>query len=246
MSWNLIPPDLTSSRHVELLLSVNATIQTVDSLSSTDQLLSRGPFSHISPSPNGKSLALLTSAGLLWVVSSDFQRHMAEFNTTTAGAMDGEKVLQVEWCGNDAILVVWETMAILVGPFGDVLRYYYGGSLFAITEQDGVKIIGPDACDFIEKVPGRQLSIDDQFSSLILAPASTLSVFRPGSTSPAAILFDAFDHFSRRSPKADEGIRSIRPDLASAVDECVDAAGHEWDPYWQRKLLNVSSLYHQE
>jgi hypothetical protein len=84
--------------------------------------LSRGPFSYISPSPNGKSLALLTDAGLLWVVSSDFQRPLAEFDTTTAGAMDGEKVMQVEWCGNDAILVVWETISILVGPFGDVLR----------------------------------------------------------------------------------------------------------------------------
>jgi hypothetical protein len=70
-------------------------------------------------------------------------------------------------------------------------------------------------------------------------PASTLSVFRPGSASPAAILFDAYEHYTRRSPKADEQVRAIRPDLAAAVDECIDAAGHEWEPYWQRRLLNV-------
>jgi hypothetical protein len=69
--------------------------------------------------------------------------------------------------------------------------------------------------------------------------ASSLSIFRPGSTSPAAILFDAWESFSRRSPKADESIRSIRPDLAAAVDVCIDAAGQEWEPYWQRRLLNV-------
>jgi vacuolar protein sorting-associated protein 16 len=105
-----------------VLLSVNSTVFTLDSLSSTDQLLSRGPFSYISPSPNGKSLALLTEAGLLWVLSADFQRPLADFDTKTVGAMDGEKILQVEWSGNDAILVVWESMAVLVGPFGDTLR----------------------------------------------------------------------------------------------------------------------------
>lgn len=64
-------------------------------------------------------------------------------------------------------------------------------------------------------------------------------MFRPGSTAPAAILFDALDLFDRKSPKADENIRTIRPELASAVDTCIEAAGHELEPYWQRRLLNV-------
>jgi hypothetical protein len=69
--------------------------------------------------------------------------------------------------------------------------------------------------------------------------ASTLAVFQPGSTSPAAILFDAVEQFDRRSPKADEAIRSIKMDLADAVDTCVEAAGLESDPMWQKKLLKV-------
>lgn len=56
-------------------------------------------------------------------------------------------------------------------------------------------------------------------------------------------MYDAWESFSSRSPKADESIRSIRPDLAKAVDECIDAAGQEWEPQWQRKLLNVSYTY---
>ena len=67
-----------------------------------------------------------------------------------------------------------------------------------------------------------------------------MSVLRPGSTSPSAILFDAWESFTRRSSKADESIRSIRPELAAAVNECIDAAGHEWEPSWQRQLLSVS------
>ncbi|EMD35361.1 hypothetical protein CERSUDRAFT_66538 [Gelatoporia subvermispora B] len=221
-SWAVIPPDFTISRHVEVLLSVDQTIYSVDNLESIDQRLSRGPFTHVSPSPNGKSLALLLSTGLLWVVSTDFQRSLAEFDTHSVIGAEGD-VRQVEWCSNDAVLLTWDSLALLVGPFGDTLQWFYSGPTFAITENDGIRLLGPDSCDFIQKVP-----------------ASSVSVFRPGSTSPSAILYNAWENFSRRSPKADESIRSIRPDLAAAVNECIDAAGREWEPFWQRRLLNTA------
>ncbi|KAF9445538.1 vacuolar protein sorting-associated protein 16 [Macrolepiota fuliginosa MF-IS2] len=223
-AWAIIPPDLNISRHVEVLLSVESTIFTVDNLESIDQRLSRGPFTHISPSPNGKSLALLTFTGTLWVVSTDFQRSMAEFETNNVVGAEGF-VKQIEWCGNDAILLTWDGLAVLVGPFGDTLQYFYTGSLFAVTETDGVRVMGPEVCDLLQKVP-----------------ASTLSIFRPGSTSPSAILYDAWESFNNRSPKADESIRSIKPELAKAVDECIEAAGQEWEPYWQRRLLNAAKF----
>lgn len=140
----------------------------MDNLEAVDQRLSRGPFTHMAASPNGKSLALLTTSGMLWVVSTDFQRNLAEFDSTSAGA-EGP-VRQVEWCGNDAILVTWDALVLLVGPFGDTLqcvllpispyisdtelRYYYAGPTFAVTEVDGVRVIAADACDFMQKVPG--------------------------------------------------------------------------------------------
>ncbi|EKM77345.1 hypothetical protein AGABI1DRAFT_77347 [Agaricus bisporus var. burnettii JB137-S8] len=223
-AWTIIPPDLNISRHVEVLLSVEATIYTVDNLESVDQRINKGPFTHISPSPNGKLLALVTFSGMLWVVSTDFQRSMIEFDTNNVVGAEGS-VKQVEWCGNDAILLTWDGLAVLVGPPGDILQYFYTGPLFAVTEMDGVRVIGPEVCDFLQKVP-----------------ASTLSIFRPGSTSSSAILFDAWESFTNRSPKADESIRSIKPELAKAVDECIEAAGQEWEPYWQRRLLNAAKF----
>ncbi|KAG5349257.1 hypothetical protein C0989_004971 [Termitomyces sp. Mn162] len=150
--WSVIPPDVNISRHVEVLLSVDSTILSVDHLEVVDQRISRGPFTHISPSPNGKALALLTLSGLLWAVSTDFQRSMAEFDTNTVYEAEGP-VRQVEWCGNDAILVTWDTLVVLVGPYGDTLKFLHSGPTFAITESDGVRIIGPDICDMIQKVP---------------------------------------------------------------------------------------------
>ena len=81
-------------------MSVDLTIYSVDNLETTDQRIGRGPFSHLAPSPNGKSLALLTSSGTLWVVSTDFQRSLAEYDTTAVAAGD---IRQVLWCGNDAV-----------------------------------------------------------------------------------------------------------------------------------------------
>ena len=189
-SWTVIPPDQTISRHVEVLLSVESTIYSVDNLENLDQRISRGPFTHMSPSPNGKSLALLTVSGLLWVVSTDFQRSLAEFDTTGVVGASGD-VHQVEWCGNDAVLVTWRGVAVLVGPFGDTLqyvcyvlvlvltksfmvsahifRYFYPGSMFATTEPDGIRLIGPDTCDFVQKVPGMlYLTSSRQFIALML------------------------------------------------------------------------------
>ena len=34
------------------------------------------------------------------------------------------------------------------------LRYFYAGPTCAVTELDGVRVIGGDTCDFIQKVPG--------------------------------------------------------------------------------------------
>ncbi|KAH8829053.1 vacuolar assembling/sorting protein VPS16 [Flagelloscypha sp. PMI_526] len=223
-AWAVIPSDLNISRHVEVLMSVDATVISVDNLESTDQRLSRGPFTHVSPSPNGKLLALLTYNGTLWVVSSDFQRSITEYETSTTTGAEGP-IKQVEWCGNDAIIVAWENLVLLVGPYSDTLLFPYSTATFVISERDGIRIMSQDLCDFVQKVP-----------------ASLLSVFRYGSTSPAAILYDAWESFSKRQPKADESIRSIKPDLVKAVDLCIAAAGHEWEPNWQRKLLNAAKF----
>ena len=73
-------------------------------------------------------------------------------------------------------------------------------------------------------------------------PESSQDVFRPGSASPSAILFEAAELFEKKSPKADEYIRNIRPELVGAVDTCIDAAGREFEAHWQKKLLRVRCL----
>ena len=67
-----------------------------------------------------------------------------------------------------------------------------------------------------------------------------MNALGPSSTHPAALLLHAAEQFSQRIPSAHDSVRTIRPELAGAVDTLIDAAGREWDTVWQRKLLNVS------
>lgn len=50
------------------------------------------------------------------------------------------------------------------------------------------------------------------------------------------------EQLEKKSPKADENIRRIRSSLPAAVDACIKAAGHEFDVYWQKRLLKAASF----
>ncbi|KAH7833581.1 hypothetical protein Vadar_007860 [Vaccinium darrowii] len=112
----------------------------------------------------------------------------------------------------DSVLLYWDDMLLMVGPYGDPVRYLYDEPITLIPECDGVRILTNTSTEFLQRVPD-----------------STVSIFKIGSTLSAALLFDALDHFDRRSAKVDENLRLIRSSLPEAVEACIDAAGHEFD-----------------
>ena len=118
VSWTLIPPAYTLSRSVEVLLAIGQTINVVDSSDSEDRMLQNGPFRHISVSPNGRFMALYTDEGKVWVISSDFQDKLSEYDTKSKTVPK-----DMQWCGNDAVLLAWEDEVHLIGPNGAASRY---------------------------------------------------------------------------------------------------------------------------
>lgn len=70
----------------------------------------------------------------------------------------------------------------------------------------------------------------------------TEDTFKVGSRSPAAILLDAAEQLEKKSPKADDDIQLIRPNLVDAIDSCIAAAGHEYSSHWQKQLLKAASF----
>lgn len=91
---------------------------------------------------------------------------------------------QLTWCGMDSVLLYWDDMLLMMGPRGDPVRYFYDEPIILNPECDGVRILSNSSMEFLQRVPD-----------------STESIFKIGSTSPAALLYDALDHFDRRSAK---------------------------------------------
>lgn len=219
-SWTLIAPAYTLSRSVEVLLSIGQTIHVVDATESEDRMLDIGPFTHISVSPNGRFVALYTETGKAYVITSDFQNRLSEHDSKSKIPPK-----DVQWCGNDAVVIAWEDEVHIIGPNNAAAKYFYDGRVHLIADHDGVRLITNEVCDFLQKVP----EVTDE-------------VFRFGTESPASILLDAVEQLENQSPKADDNIQLIRPNLVEAVDTCVKAAGHEFSVHWQKQLLKAASF----
>ena len=117
-SWTVIAPAHTLSRSVEVLLAVGQTIYVVDSSEAEDRVLPNGPFRYVSVSPNGLYVALYTEDGKVWVITSDFQNKVGDYESKVKTAPK-----DVQWCGNDSILLAWEDEVHMIGPNGAVLKF---------------------------------------------------------------------------------------------------------------------------
>ncbi|KKY21138.1 putative vacuolar protein sorting vps16 [Phaeomoniella chlamydospora] len=219
-SWSIIPPAYTLSRSVEVLVALEKTIFVIDASEAEDRGLSDGPFKHVNVSPNGRFAALFTEVGKVWVVSSDFQNKFSEYNSRAR-----TRPRKVEWCGNDSVILAWEDEIHMVGPNGVAAKYFYDGQVHVVADLDGIRLITNETCEFLHKVPD-----------------VTEEVFRLGSTSPASVLLDCVEQLEKKSPKADENIQRIKPNLPEAVDTCVQAAGQEFSIHWQKQLLKAASF----
>lgn len=114
-------------------------------------MLQNGPFVHISVSPNGKYVSLCTLQGKVWVIKSDFQDKLSEYDTE----MGAEALPRaMEWCGNDSVVLAWADEVHMIGPRGAALRHYYDSWVHLIPEMDGIRMLSIEKCEFLQKVPG--------------------------------------------------------------------------------------------
>uniref|UniRef100_A0A7N0UAE0 Protein VACUOLELESS1 n=1 Tax=Kalanchoe fedtschenkoi TaxID=63787 RepID=A0A7N0UAE0_KALFE len=216
----VIEPQHTMSGNVEVLLGVGDHILMVDETGAQMVGVDNRTFQKMAVSRNGKWLAAFTDDGRLLVIStSDFSDSVFEHSCESALPPE-----QLAWCGMDSVLLYWDDELLMIGPDEYPLRYLYEEPIVLIPECDGVRILSNTKMEFLHRVPD-----------------STESIFTIGSTSPAALLYDALDHFDRRSAKADENLRLIGSSLSEAVEACIDAAGHEFDISRQRTLLRAAS-----
>nr|KAJ0197045.1 hypothetical protein LSAT_V11C700348050 [Lactuca sativa] len=168
---------------------------------------------------NTKSVSL--SSGDLIAQAKKFEGPLSVKANVVVEALEGKSTLapkQLVWCGMDNVLLYWDYMLLMVGPCGDPVFYLYDEPVILIPECDGARILSNSNIEFLQRVP-----------------ASTESIFKIGSTEPTTLLYDALDHFDRRNAKVGQ---KSKPE---AVEVCVDAARHEFDPSLQQTLPRVAS-----
>jgi hypothetical protein len=63
------------------------------------------------------------------VLATDFSKVVSDFDTKSSVPPE-----QLAWCGADAVVLYWPEILLMVGPFGDWIKYSYGGvrSLFSM------------------------------------------------------------------------------------------------------------------
>ena len=217
--WIVVPPKFSRSRQVEVIFSLDNAVYSTDGFTVVDQLIENGTPSEMNLSNNGKLIALYIGQKIL-VYTIDFKQKLLEFPCKTS-----TPPLQIAWCGSDSLLVHWEGVLLVIGPYGDWIKYSYETPIYVHSESDGARIISEDKTEFLEKV----------------SPATEDSL-KFGSTAAPALLYDAYDHFEKQDASADEIIRTIKDRLREAVCTCIEAAGYEFEPKVQRALLKAASF----
>ena len=231
-----LPPGVPRCPQV-LLGTASRTILLIDEYEAHDQLLASGPFVCLAPSPNCKFIACFSASGALLVISSDFSRHLSELATHSA-----RPPRQLVWCGADSILLPWDRLLLMVGPYGDSVKYEYEKPPLLKAEVDGVRILTDEASELLQRVPD-----------------ATEALFQPGSLAPAARLLEASRAFEQGDIRCDELLKSLGyvplgsggsgggpsatgsdSELAAAVVGCIHAARHEPSIETQTVLLNAA------
>ncbi|WAR04987.1 VPS16-like protein [Mya arenaria] len=169
---------------------------------------------------NNKYIALFTESGLVWIGSADLKKKYCEFNTKSP-----QKPTQFVWSGPGAVVAMWEKMMLVIGPDKDYIPFHHDSTVSLVEEEDGIRIIGRDSVEFFRKVP-----------------QVTEQIFKIASMEPGAMLYEASREFERQSQRADEYIRTVKDQLDVAVSQCIQAAGHEFEPSRQSALLKAATF----
>ena len=205
-----------------MLATANGSIICVDGNQAQDQLLTSGPFARMALSPNGSLLAAFNDDGTLHLMSTDFKSCLSKFAT-------GSKIppTQLTWCDDESILLAWPGMLLLVGLLGDFVKFSMDTPFHLVAEFDGTRIVTAETTEWLSRVP-----------------ESSESIFKPGSNTPAARLYDAQEAFAAGEARADDNLRELSSDPAAmkqAIEQCLHAAAHEIEYEMQRMLLKAAS-----
>ncbi|KAG8342617.1 Vps16 N terminal region Vps16 C terminal region [Trypanosoma vivax] len=196
-----------------------------------------GDVVHMALSPSAQHIAFLTEDGNIYVASRSFDdiTRLHNINTEVIPA-------QFLWCGDNCI-----TYLHLSNQFDTSLEFP--------TTMTLVNASDCDQCEYLSDVPTDAFLVPDcdgirifssksyQFLQVVAEPSRR--IFSVGSRANSAMLLLAFDEFLCGNSNSVKIIRDLQKDphaLSEAVDDCVLAAGSEFDISQQKRLMRVAAF----
>ena len=146
-------------------------------------------------------------------------------------------IKEILWCGSDALALHVEDGIILISKTGAFLKFEYTEPLVLSSESDGLRIISNSHCEFLQRVPGTCQSAYP--SSLINSLESIEHVYKIGSTHPAAILVDTYDHYTSNSVYVYDTLIEVQQNIEQAIETSLSAVREMMDIPTQKKLLDA-------
>lgn len=186
------------------------------------------PYVNMCVSKSGTILAFLSDSGVIKIfLTKNLNKCIEET------VLDGKKsIKQIVWCGDDCLAVYTpmitpsnyiQHMLFIGGPKNQWIPYQYRSDLFLIGDVYGVKIISKENCEYITRIK-----------------KSTFNIFSIGSCTPSAMLFYSYEKYKNGNICLDDEIRAFNNNLHVAIDECLNAATHEYSESVINLLLQTS------
>ncbi|KAK6877817.1 putative vacuolar protein sorting-associated protein 16-like protein [Candida tropicalis] len=236
------------------ILSINVDFG-LNNFEIIDQELTDGPFDTISISPSGQLISLFNKQlKKIFVINNRFDQVLLEYDTSN----ESSSPYQVEWCGNDAIVLSIKDEIKLIGPGQQSISFFYD-----IEDDDDfdldnllIKVDSKEKDskkndDLLFTIPIFQSCVDglkivttNKVQFLSRVPETSVQMYQIGSSSPSSILSDCVDKFSSNASKAHGNMALLKADetLLTAMNDCLEVALDEFAPEWQRRALQAVSF----
>ncbi|KAK2098712.1 Vacuolar protein sorting-associated protein 16 [Saguinus oedipus] len=115
----------------------------------------------------------------------------------------------------------------MVGDVPESIQFVLDEDSYLVPELHSVCIFSCSTHEFLHEVP-----------------AASKEIFKIASIAPGVLLLEAQKEYEKESQKADEYLREIQElgQLTQAVQQCIEAAGHEYQPDMWKSLLRAASF----
>lgn len=172
-------------------------------------------------SPNMENVAFFNTDAQIFVFPSNMI--VDEANSSNTNLINLSQPFQLLWCSEDCVVASGQGSISLIGPENIVKTFFTKNNTQILSEVDGIRIITDEQVEFLQTVP------QDLIDTILYI-----------SVDPARKLLVAYKSLEENKPNCDQELRSIRGELADAVNKIISAATCQWDVDNEIYLMKVA------